>query len=128
MQALRPAAIATGVLLATAPIAAAAAEPVGTLRQLGPALGACWHPPAGSKGSQLTVVFSLDRAGAVIGKPRISYAKLVGNVAAKRDFVAEALGSVAACTPVAVTPELGGAIAGRPLSLRFIGGPNGIAL
>lgn len=104
------------------------AAPIGTLKELGPALSACWHAPASSIGSHLTIVFSLDRSGAVIGTPRISFAKLTGDAAAKKTFVAAVLGALASCTPVAITPGLGGAIAGRPMSIRFIGGSSGTAL
>lgn len=95
---------------------------VSTLRELGPALTACFHAPDGSSGSQVTVRFSLDARGAVIGKPRITFATLVGSAAAKAAFVSTSLAALDRCTPVHVTPGLGAAIAGRPLSVRFIGG------
>ncbi len=96
---------------------------VSTLRQLGPALTSCFHAPEHSAGSEMTVRFSLTRQGTVLGTPRITFSKLVGTPIDQKSFVAAALGALASCTPVAVTPELGGAIAGRPLSVHFIGGP-----
>ena len=69
----------------------------------------------------MTIRFSLTRDGTILGKPAVSFARLVGSNDDKRAFVLAALGAIAACTPVAVTPGLGGAIAGRPLSIRFIG-------
>ncbi len=95
---------------------------VATLRELGPALTACFRAPSGSAGSQVTVRFSLDAKGVVIGKPRITFSILVGRPEDKQAFVAAALGALASCTPVHVTPGLGAAIAGRPLSVRFVGG------
>lgn len=117
------------VLLAAAvPAAASDARPlVATLRDLGPALTACWRAPAGSTGSEITVAFSLDRSGALIGKPRITYSKLGGVAADKRDFVAAALSALSACLPLNVSPGLGGAIAGRPLTVRFVGPPGATA-
>ena len=109
-------------------LSAAPAHSVDTLQALWPALSACWHAPIGSTGAQITVAFALDRSGALLGTPRITYSKLVGDPEARRDFVAAALGALSACLPVAVSPGLGGAIAGRPLSIRFIGGPAGTAL
>ena len=106
----------------------AQAAPANAIRELWPALTACWHAPAGSAGSQLTILFSLTRDGAVLGKPRITYSKLIGATETQKAFVAAALDALAACTPVAVTPELGGAIAGRILSIRFIGGSKGADL
>lgn len=103
-------------------LAGAGAPPVATLAELGHALTACWVAPAGSAGSQMTVLVSLTREGGINGKPRITYSKLVGTTAHKADFAAAVLDALARCTPVAVTPGLGGAIAGRPFTLRFVGG------
>ena len=96
--------------------------PVATLRDLGPALTACFHAPAGSAGSRVTVRFSLTRQGTVFGEPRITFSKLTGSPDDRKAFVATALAALAACTPVALTPGLGGALAGRPISVTFVGG------
>lgn len=97
-------------------------EPADTLEALGRALTSCFQAPGGSSGSEITVLVSLRRDGTVLGEPRITFSHLVGAAAGRRAFVAAALGSLKACTPVAVTPGLGGAIAGRPFSIRFVGG------
>ena len=76
----------------------------------------------------MTIRFSLDAKGAVIGKPMITFATLVGSPEDKRAFLAAALSALTQCTPVHVTPGLGGAIAGRPLSVRFVGGGPGQAI
>lgn len=99
--------------------------PVARLDELVPALTACFRAPAHSAGSAVTIRFSLNRDGALLGKPAVTFAKLVGDADDKRAFVLAALGAIAACTPLAVTPGLGGAIAGRPLSIRFIGRGEG---
>jgi len=103
-------------------------EPVASLQELGRALHACFRPPPHSAGSQMTVRFNLTRDGAVQGKPAITYAKLQGSAEHQRAFVAAVLASLAACTPVALSPSFAGAIAGRPFTLRFFGaggaGPN----
>ncbi len=96
--------------------------PADTLEALGQALTACFQAPAGSAGSVITVLVSLRRDGTVLGQPRITFSHLVGTPDRRRVFVAAALGALKACTPVAVTPGLGGAIAGRPFSIRFVGG------
>ncbi len=99
-----------------------ASSPISTLRQLGPALTHCYKPPEHSEGMQFTVRLSLTSAGALIDKPYITFSKLLGKVEDQETFVAAVLSSLAACTPVSLTPELGKAIAGRPLTIRFIGG------
>lgn len=103
------------------------ASDVAALRDLGPALSACFQPPEGSTGDAVTVRFSLDARGSIIGKPRVTWSRLVGPPDKKLAFLEEALGSLGRCTPVAVSPGLGQAIAGRPITIRFIGGPGGRA-
>ncbi len=103
-------------------IASGPTPPADTLEALGGALTACFRAPEGSTGSSITVLVSLKRDGTVLGKPRITFSHLVGRPEDQRSFVRAALDSLASCTPVAVTPALGGAIAGRPFSIRFVGG------
>lgn len=104
-------------------------KPVDTLRALYPALAACWRQPDGLarfERTQITARFSLRRDGSVIGTPRITFAQSPGDTRARELLTEAALDAIARCTPVAVTPALGGAIAGRPLTLRFItNGPRG---
>ena len=95
---------------------------VDTLDGLGRALTACWSAPAGSAGSDITVLLSFTRTGAVLGKPRVTHSHLLGSDGEKQAFVAAAFDALARCTPVSVTPGLGGAIAGRPFTIRFVGG------
>ena len=92
------------------------------IADVGPAIRACWKPPVDAGGSEMTLVFALTRTGEVLGKPRISYSKLLGDQAAQQRFVASVLGALAACTPLSLSEGLGGAIAGRPFSLQFRSG------
>jgi hypothetical protein len=101
---------------------------ISTLRELGPALAACFHAPELSTGSEITIRFSLTKQGAVFGKPKITFSRLIGTPHAQEAFVAAAFAALSSCTPVAVTPELGSAIAGRPLSIHFIGGRQAISV
>jgi hypothetical protein len=97
------------------------AEPrsVDTLRELGPALTACWRAPPGSDGQEITVRFSLKRNGELLGQPRITYSRLSGGPEERRRFVGAALDALARCLPVRLSEGLGGTIAGRPLTIRF---------
>jgi hypothetical protein len=97
----------------------AEAAPANTLREVFPALTRCWRAPAGSEGSTLTVGITLRRDGTLLGAPTITYSKLTGAADAQKRFVASALAALAACTPVAITDSLGGAIAGRRIFIRF---------
>ncbi len=97
-------------------------RPLDRLADIGPAIRACWKPPSDASGMELTLVFSLNRSGAVLGKPRISYSKLLGDTEQQRRFVASVLMALSACTPLQITEALGAAIAGRPFAMRFRAG------
>jgi hypothetical protein len=98
--------------------------PANSLRELYVAVGACVEAPAGPPGSEVTIVFSLKRDGALLGKPRISHAKLFGDANDQRQFIAGVLAAFGRCLPVSVTEGLGGAIAGRPMSFRVVSRPR----
>lgn len=108
--------LAGGAVLVAQP---ATRAPLDRIGDIAPAVLACWHPPVDVRGTELTLVFSLDRRGAVLGKPRISYSKLLGDGDQQRRFVASVLEGLAACTPLEITGALGGAIAGRPFAMCF---------
>lgn len=100
--------------------------PINTLRETWEALYACWQPPAGSQGMEITLVFSLRRDGTLIGKPRATWSRLSGNSNDQRAFVASVLNALDQALPLPLTDAMGGAVAGRPLALRFSvagGGP-----
>ncbi len=87
--------------------------------EIGPALLACWKPPIGSEGMELTMVFAFHRSGSIQGKPRITYARLTGDEGLRRRFVASVVEALAACSPLRFTDGLGGAVAGRPFAMTF---------
>lgn len=110
----------------TVPVSRMATKPAGTLAELYPALAACWQVPTGlgrpSGGTddiEITARLSLRRDGSLIGPPRITYAAGVAG-SQRTTLVRGTLDALARCTPVHVTPGLGGAIAGRPVALRFV--------
>ncbi|WP_410823416.1 hypothetical protein [Methylobacterium oryzisoli] len=93
-------------------------SPADTLVQLYPALAACWNPFSGLGRAQITARLSLARDGSLLGPPRITYASVApGQRGALIDATLTAL---RACTPARLTPGLGGAVAGRPIALRFV--------
>jgi hypothetical protein len=100
--------------------------PAKSLRELYSALGECVKGPVGLPGSEITIVFSLKRNGSLLGKPRISNAKLLGDTNAQKDFVASVLAGFDRCLPVNITDGLGGVVAGRPMRFRVINRPRRI--
>jgi hypothetical protein len=113
------------LVLGTRP-ATGARKPTGqlnTLNDLFAALRACWKPPAlenAHPGMQMTMRFSFNREGKMIGPPQVTYA--TAEVTPKtRDVYREAMQqSLEGCTPFPFTSGLAGAIAGRVFSLRIV--------
>jgi len=110
-------------LLVAGSARAAAAEPANTLNELWKALGACWiWPPTEQvvEDMEITVRFSVTRDGAILGEPRFTYSKPGIAPEARAAYQRATAESLVHCMPVSLTPAFGGAIAGRPMSLRFI--------
>jgi hypothetical protein len=64
-------------------------------------------------------MFALKRDGSLLGTPRITHSHLLGATDDQSSFVAAAIKSFSRCMPLSVTDGLGGAIAGRLLSIRI---------
>jgi hypothetical protein len=87
------------------------------------ALRSCWTPPSADtakQGMQMTVRFSFKRTGDMIGPPRVTYAT-AGVPPDIRDTYFKAINaSLDACVPLKFTDDLGGALAGRPIAIRYV--------
>jgi hypothetical protein len=87
------------------------------------ALRSCWTPPsadAAKQGMQMTVRFSFKRSGDMIGPPRVTYAT-AGVPADIRDTYLKTINaSLDACVPLKFTGDLAGALAGRPIAIRYV--------
>ncbi|UPK39685.1 hypothetical protein IVB18_22155 [Bradyrhizobium sp. 186] len=93
-----------------------------TIGDLFAELRACWSPPSdnGRAGMQMSVRFSFNRAGGLIGPPRLTYAT-AGVPAVIRTTYLDAINtSLNACLPLKFTGGLGGALAGRPIAIRYV--------
>jgi hypothetical protein len=116
-------AISIGPITVFAP-ASSSGAPANTLRELSEALDRCLVIPNGVVGFEITIVFSLRRDGGLLGRPRISFSKLAGEVLEQRKFAKDIADAFDRCLPVSITDALGGAIAGRPMSIRFVVRPR----
>ncbi len=68
----------------------------------------------------MTVRFSFKRSGDMIGPPRVTFAT-AGVPADVRDTYLKAINaSLDACVPLKFTGGLGGALAGRPIAIRYV--------
>jgi hypothetical protein len=97
-------------------------RPIARLSDIYGVLRSCWVPPRGSapSGNEVTVRFSFNRSGAILGKPRITYYKAAGSADDQQRFRRSVIDALDRCTPLPFTQEFGSAIAGRPFSIRFI--------
>ncbi|MBR1195973.1 hypothetical protein JQ634_00450 [Bradyrhizobium sp. AUGA SZCCT0240] len=87
------------------------------------ALRSCWTPPpadSAREGMQMSVRFSFKRSGEIIAAPRLTFAT-AGVPADTRAIYLKAINaSLDACKPLKFTGELGGALAGRPIAIRYV--------
>ena len=94
-----------------------------TIRELFAALRACWVPPPKDEarhGMEYTVRFALKRDGEIIAPPRVTYSSHDAP-AAVRDLYRDAVNAaLSRCTPLHFGKGMGGAIAGRPIAIRFV--------
>lgn len=94
------------------------------LDQIGPTLRRCWQPPAldaDSAGAKASVRFSLRRDGTLFGQPRVTWEMRRAPAGLRERFGNSLLLAVRDCTPMRLSPGLGGSIAGRPITIRFFG-------
>ena len=94
-----------------------------TIGDLFAALRSCWSPPPADEareGMQMSVLFSFKRSGEIISAPRLTYS--TREVPQQtRDLYRNAItASLDACMPLKFTGSLGGALAGRPIMIRYI--------
>ena len=82
-------------------------------------LAGCWRPAHDD--DQVTVRMSFTRDGAVIGEPRIVFARSIGGRADDAALAQSMLTAVRDCTPLHFSPQLGSAIAGQVLDIHFVG-------
>jgi hypothetical protein len=99
------------------------AAPLNTIAEVFAALEACWIPPAPEQarpGMQITVLLSFKRSGELLGKPRITYETENASDDERLSYRVAMAQALRRCTPLPFTDALGGALAGRPLTIRFI--------
>jgi hypothetical protein len=94
-----------------------------TIAEVFAALEACWIPPAldqARPGMQITVMVSFKRSGELLGKPRITYETPGATDDERLAYRVAMAQAMERCMPLRFTDALGNALAGRPMTLRFI--------
>ena len=94
-----------------------------TIGDLFAELRSCWTPPpadAARQGMQMSVRFSFKRSGEMIGAPRMTYSTEGASPDTRATYLKAINASLDACLPMKFTSDLGGALAGRPIAIRYV--------
>jgi hypothetical protein len=94
-----------------------------TLRAMFAALRACWIPPdkdEARSGTQMSVRFAFKRSGEIIATPRVTYATPGIPAETREAYLHAIMAALERCTPLHFSAGLGGAVAGRPIAIRFV--------
>jgi hypothetical protein len=87
------------------------------------ALRSCWSPPpadSAREGMQMSVRFSFKRSGEIIAAPRLTFATAGTSAEMRATYLKAINASLNACVPLKFTDGLGGALAGRPIAIRYV--------
>ncbi len=94
-----------------------------TIGDLFAELRSCWTPPPtdqAREGMQMSVRFSFKRSGELIGPPRLTFATAGASADNRSTYLKAINDSLDSCLPMKFSDGLGGALAGRPLMVRFV--------
>jgi hypothetical protein len=94
-----------------------------TIGDLFAELRSCWSPPPpdlAREGMQMSVRFSFKRSGELIGPPRMTFATAGVPADTRATYLKAINASLDACLPLKFSSSLGGALAGRPIAIRYV--------
>jgi len=98
-------------------------QPLDSISAMFAALRACWVPPPKDEarhGMEYTIRFAFKRDGEIVAPPRVTYASHDAP-ADVRDIYRDAVNAaLKRCTPLHFSDGMGGAVAGRPIAIRFV--------
>jgi len=98
-------------------------QPLDSISAMYAALRACWVPPPKDEarhGMQYTIRFAFRRDGNIVAPPRVTFASHDAP-ADVRDVYRDAVNAaLKRCTPLHFSDGMGGAVAGRPIAIRFV--------
>lgn len=94
-----------------------------SIRAMFDVLRSCWVPPPKDQarpGMQMTVRLSFKRDGEVFGAPRVTYVSHDAPEQTRTVYHDAITAALDRCVPLRFSAGLGGAIAGRPIAVRFV--------
>jgi hypothetical protein len=112
---------AAALLLLSAVCAGAEPAQVDNIKEAYARFGRCWKPPPASQANpiDITVIVSFNRAGEILGQPRITYESEGATDNDRLMYRIAVMETLQRCTPMPFTESMAGAIAGRPFAIRF---------
>ena len=113
--------LAVGTLLIGVSGASAEDTQVNTINDVFQHLRTCWKPPPAAKARpiDITVVVSFNRAGNILGHPRITYESAEASDNDRLQYRVAVMEALQRCTPMPFTDAMAGAAAGRPFAIQF---------
>ena len=113
---------AAALLLLSPTCAQAEPAQVDTIRGVFARLRTCWKPPPASSANpdiDITVIVSFNRAGDILGHPRITYESAQATDNDRLIYRIAVMEALQRCTPMPFTEGMAGAVAGRPFTVQF---------
>jgi len=113
--------LAAALMLSSPAGAQGQAGQVNTIREAVEKIGSCWKPPPASRANpiDITVVVSFNRAGEILGHPRISYESEQATDNDRLQYRIAVMEALQRCTPMPFTESMAGDGAGRPFAVKF---------
>ena len=113
---------AAALLLLSSVCAQAQPAQVDNIKEAYARFGRCWKPPPASQanpGIDITVVVSFNRAGDILGHPKITYESEQATENDRLMYRIAVMETLQRCTPMPFTEVMAGAAAGRPFAIQF---------
>lgn len=95
------------------------AKELNSIEDIYAALRVCWKSPKISDPAELVVRLSFSRDGKILGKAHVTYENRAVSTENRFLYRLAVLNTFRRCIPFSFSPDLGDAIAGRPINFRF---------
>jgi hypothetical protein len=98
-------------------------KPLDSITEMYAALRACWIPPPKDEarhGMEYTIRFAFRRDGVIIAPPRRTYSSRQAPDDVRNTYRDAVDAALKRCTPLHFSKGMAGAVAGRPIAIRFV--------
>jgi hypothetical protein len=98
-------------------------NPLDSIGEMYAALRTCWMPPpknSARRGMEYTVRFAFNRDGEIMAPPRVTYSSRDASAEVRSVYRDAVNAALARCMPLHFSDDMAGAVAGRPIAIRFV--------